>query len=94
MGEFDNDPDLRPGQQNDERDELLAELDALLDRQRVSEGMTPELRQTVRKYVAEHEGEIEWLREQCRKLEDGSMSPDDAQKWFEAFVAMERENSA
>jgi len=56
--------------------------------------MTPEQRQMVRKYVAEHEGEIEWLREQCRKLEDGSMSADEAQKWFDAFVSMERENSA
>jgi len=91
MSEFGSDPSAR---QNDERDELLAELDALLDRQRVSEGMTPEQRQAVRKYVAEHEGEIEWLREQCRKLEYGSMSPEDAQKWFEAFVAMEREESA
>ena len=72
MGEFDSDPSAR---QNDERDELLAELDALLDRQRVSEGMTLEQRQMVKKYVVEHEGEIEWLREQCRKLEYGSMSP-------------------
>jgi len=91
MGEFDSDSDFTPGEQSDE---LLAELDALLERQRVSEAMTPEQRQMVRKYVAEHEGEIEWLREQCRKLEDGSMSADEAQKWFDAFVSMERENSA
>jgi len=91
MSEFDSNPS---GEQSGDRDELLAELDALLERQRVSQAMTSEQRQMVRKYVAEHEGEIEWLREQCRKLEDGSMSAEDAQKWFDAFVAMEREESA
>ena len=83
MSEFDSDPS---GEQNDE---LLAELDALLEHPSASQAMTLEQRQMLKKYVAEHEGEIEWLREQCRKLQDGSLSPADAQKWFEAFVAME-----
>ncbi len=79
--------------QNTDRDELLAELDALLTHGSVSQAMTPEQRQTVRQYVIEHEGEMEWLREQCRKIEEGTLSPDEAQKWFEAFVAMESEDS-
>ena len=78
----------------DERDELLAELDELLDHGSAAKATTPEQRQALKQYVAEHEGEIEWLREQCRKLEEGSMSPEEAQKWFEAFVAMEGESSA
>jgi hypothetical protein len=94
MSEPKNDPDFSPGEQKDEHDELLAELDALLEHQSATAAMTLEQRQAVRKYVAEHEGEIEWLREQCRKLQDGSLSADDAQKWFDAFVSMERENSA
>lgn len=83
MSEFDSGPS---GEQNDE---LLAELDALLETPSASQAMTLEQRQMIKKYVVEHEGEIEWLREQCRKLQDGSLSPADAQKWFEAFVAME-----
>jgi hypothetical protein len=94
MSESDRDPDFTPGQPKDERDELLTELDALLEQPSASRAMTLEQREMIKKYVVEHEGEIEWLREQCRKLQDGSMSPDEAQKWFEAFVAMEREGSA
>lgn len=90
MSEPDSDSDFASGEQNDE---LLADLDALLERGAASGALTPEQRQTVRQYVLEHEGEIEWLREQCRKLEDGSLSAEEAQQWFDAFVAMEREDS-
>jgi len=85
------DPD--PGGQKAEPDELLAELDALLERGGLSKTMTAEQRQMIRRYIAEHEGEIEWLREQCSKIEEGSISADEAQKWFEAFVTMEQESS-
>ena len=91
MSEPDSDSDFASGEQNDE---LLAELDSLLERGAASGALTPEQRQTLRQYVLEHEGEIEWLREQCRKLEDGSLSAEDAQKWFDAFVSMEGESSA
>jgi len=94
MSEPDSNPDFASGEQHDERDELLAELDALLARGSLAQAMTAEQRQTVRQYVLEHEGEIEWLREQCRKLEDGSLSAEEAQGWFDAFVAMEGEESA
>jgi len=93
MSDPDSDSNLAPGGQRDERDELLAELDVLLDRGASCNAITPEQRRTFRLYVAEHEGEIEWLREQCRKLEEGLISPDEAQKWFDAFVAMEGEDA-
>lgn len=93
MSEPDSDADSASGPQQSERDELLAELDTLLENGAASRTLTPEQRHTFKLYVAEHEGEIEWLREQCRRLKDGSLSPDDAQKWFEAFVAMEREDA-
>jgi len=83
MSEFNSDPS------GEQHDELLAELDALLEHPSASQVMSLEQRQMLKKYVVEHEGEIEWIREQCRKLQDGSLSPADAQKWFEAFVAME-----
>lgn len=89
MSEPDSDSDFASGEQNDERDELLAELDSLLERGSASQAMTPAQRHAFKLYVAEHEGEIEWLREQCRKLQEGSLSAEEAQKWFDAFVAME-----
>ena len=94
MSEPNNDPNFGYAEQRDERDELLADLEVLLERGHAFQAMTPEQRQTFKRYVAEHEGEIEWLREQCRKLKDGSISADEAQKWFDAFVAMESGDSA
>ncbi len=91
MSDPERDQDFPSGEQNDERDELLAELETLLGEAGAS--ITPEQRQTFKLYVAEHEGEIEWLREQCRKLKEGSLSAEEAQQWFDAFVAMESDEA-
>ena len=88
-----SEPDSGPNPSSGERDELLAELDILLEAGPARNAMTLEQRQTIRRYVAEHEGEIEWLREQCQKLQNGALSPEEAQKWFDAFVSMEREDA-
>jgi hypothetical protein len=78
----------------EDRDELLAELDELLEHGAAAQAMTSEQRRTLKQYVIDHQGEMEWLREQCRKLEEGSISAGEAQKWFEAFVEMEGETSS
>ena len=92
MSEPNSSPDFKPGEQKDEHDELLAELEAALEHGRLLE-ITPEQRQWLRQYVVEHEGEIEWLREQCSKLKNGLMSAEEAQNWFDAFVVMESDSS-